>query len=55
MQLRRRVLQDYFSGTYLISRPVFIWPVLSSILKLIVQNTMKDQQNCNVVSSRVIL
>ena len=38
-QLRRRVLQDF---TF--PRLVFIWAVWSSILKVNVQNTMKDQQ-----------
>ena len=38
-QLRRRVLQDF---TF--PRLVFIWAVWSSILKINVQNTMKDQQ-----------
>ena len=38
-QLRRRVLQDF---TF--PRLVFIWAVWSIILKVNVQNTMKDQQ-----------
>ena len=40
---------------YLILNVVFIWPIEGSFLELIAQNTMKDQQSCNTVSSCVIL
>ena len=40
----------YFSSRYLISRSSS-----TCILELTIQNTMKDQQICNIISSRVIL
>ena len=49
----------YFNLQYIsymcISRLVFIWPVWSIILKLTVQNTMKELQTCDLVSNHVIL
>ena len=48
-----RLARLYFSNTYLISRLIFIWPVKSSILKLTVQNTRKDQQTCDLVRDSV--
>ena len=45
----RLAISYLFSG-YLISRFIFTWP-----LELTVQNKKKDQQICNIISSRVIL
>ena len=36
-----------------VSRLIFIWHVKSSILKLTVQNTRKDQQTCDLVRDSV--
>ena len=46
----------HFSNTYLIARLVFIWPVWRKQYPWAnIQNIIKAQQNCNIVSGLVIL